>query len=153
MIDLDKAKDLAANPIHCQETDEVFRDAIAEIERLRDIIDKPPEEDDWLKDRDFIAEQQPGIVAMAYKWLCAYRKAQNSNLVRAKEIERQAARIKELEGWLKEEKAQNLLNFQRHDEGESRSWDDLTEKERHSRIQFAGTCLEAEGKIGGGDKE
>jgi hypothetical protein len=34
-FDLEKARDLAANPIHCPETDEVFRKAIAEIERLR----------------------------------------------------------------------------------------------------------------------
>ena len=34
-FDLEKARDLAANPIHCPETDEVFRKAMAEIERLR----------------------------------------------------------------------------------------------------------------------
>ena len=55
-------------------------------------------------------------------------------------VDDQAARIKQLEGWLKEEKAQNLLNFQRHDEGEKRSWDDLSEKERAGRIEFAGDC-------------
>ena len=69
------------------------------------------------------------------------------------EIERLRAEIKGLELYLKEEKAQNLLNFQRHDEGETRSWDDLPELDRMARIEFAGTCLEAEGKIGGGDKE
>lgn len=34
-FDLEKARDLATNPIHCPETDEIFVDAIAEIERLR----------------------------------------------------------------------------------------------------------------------
>lgn len=34
-FDLEKARDLAANPIRCPETDEVFRKAMAEIERLR----------------------------------------------------------------------------------------------------------------------
>ena len=39
-FDLEKARDLAANPIHCPETDEVFRKAMAEIERLRGEMEK-----------------------------------------------------------------------------------------------------------------
>lgn len=62
-------------------------------------------------------------------------------------VDEQAIRIEQLEDWLKEEKAQNLLNFQRHDEGEKRSWDDLSEKERAARIEFAGDCLMVEGKL------
>ena len=62
-------------------------------------------------------------------------------------VDEQAIRIKQLEVWLKEEKAQNLLNFQRHDEGETRSWDDLSEQERAGRIEFAGECLKAEDKL------
>lgn len=60
-------------------------------------------EADWIKDRrSLAAESQPGIVAIAQKWHSAYRKAQNSNLVRAQEIEKQATRIQELEAVLKE---------------------------------------------------
>ncbi len=63
------------------------------------------------------------------------------------EIGEKDAKIKQLEDWLKEEKAQNLLNFQRHDEEEERSWDNLSETERADRIEFAGDCLIAEGKL------
>jgi len=33
-FDLQKARDLAENPIHCPETDEIFREAVKMIEKL-----------------------------------------------------------------------------------------------------------------------
>lgn len=60
-----------------------------EVERLQDLIDSPPEEADWLHDdARLCGEITTGVVQIARKWHSAYRKAQNSNLMRAKEIER-----------------------------------------------------------------
>ena len=88
----------------------------ARIKELQDLIDKPPEEADWVADYHLLQSALDGpIIDAARKWHAAYRKAQNSNLMRAKEVERlrsqsvdqvfrakneeisaQAARIKEL---------------------------------------------------------
>jgi hypothetical protein len=83
-----------------------------EVERLRDIIDRPPEEAEWMTDYHLLYSALDGpIIDAARKWHAAYRKAQNSNLTRKQENERLqaawmaseekseglAARIKELE--------------------------------------------------------
>jgi hypothetical protein len=119
---LERAKASAENIDHyaydCdfEEARRVILALIAEVERLQDLIDSPPEEADWLHDDTRLCgEITTGVVQIARKWHSAYRKAQNSNLMRAKEVERlraerevwikhyqensqQAARIQELEG-------------------------------------------------------
>ncbi len=55
----------------------------------QDIIDKPTEEADWVADYHLLQSALDGpIIDAARKWHAAYRKAQNSNLMRAKEVER-----------------------------------------------------------------
>jgi hypothetical protein len=69
---------------------ENFSNLIAEIERLRAIIDTPPEESEWKSDLEVldIATQSSTIdIEIAKKWHSAYRKAQNSNLLRKQENE------------------------------------------------------------------
>ena len=67
----------------------VILELIAEVERLQDLIDKPPEEADWVADYHLLQSALDGpIIDAARKWHAAYRKAQNSNLMRAKEVER-----------------------------------------------------------------
>jgi len=67
----------------------VILELIAEVERLQDLIDKPPEEADWVADYHLLQSALDGpIIDAARKWHAAYRKAQNSNLMRTKEIER-----------------------------------------------------------------
>ena len=59
------------------------------LEARQDIIDKPPEEADWVADYHLLQSALDGpIIDAARKWHAAYRKAQNSNLMRAKEVER-----------------------------------------------------------------
>ena len=61
----------------------------ARIKELQDLIDKPPEEADWVADYHLLQSALNGqIIDAARKWHAAYRKAQNSNLMRAKEVER-----------------------------------------------------------------
>ena len=61
----------------------------ARIKELQDLIDKPPEEADWVADYHLLQSALDGpIIDAARKWHAAYRKAQNSNLMRAKEVER-----------------------------------------------------------------
>ena len=68
---------------------ELLPELIAEIERLQGLIDKPPEEADWVADYHLLQSALDGpIIDAARKWHAAYRKAQNSNLMRAKEVER-----------------------------------------------------------------
>ena len=61
----------------------VILELIAEIERLQDLIDKPPEDADWVADYHLLQSAPDGpIIDVARKWHAAYRKAQNSNLMR-----------------------------------------------------------------------
>ena len=60
-----------------------------QIKELQDIIDKPPEEADWVADYHLLQSALDGpIIDAARKWHAAYRKAQNSNLMREKEVKR-----------------------------------------------------------------
>ncbi len=76
--------------------EELLPELIAEVEaknkqikELQDLIDKPPEEADWVADYHLLQSALDGpIIDAARKWHAAYRKAQNSNLMRAKEVER-----------------------------------------------------------------
>ena len=71
-------------------------DALAEIERLRAIIDTPPEEAEWKSDLEVldIATQSSTIdIEIAKKWHSAYRRSQNSNLLRKQENERLRAEM------------------------------------------------------------
>ena len=76
--------------------EELLPELIAEVEaknkqikELQDLIDKPPEEADWVADYHLLQSALNGqIIDAARKWHAAYRKAQNSNLMRAKEVER-----------------------------------------------------------------
>jgi len=64
-----------------------------QIKELQDLIDKPPEEADWVADYHLLQSALDGpIIDAARKWHAAYRKAQNSNLMRAKEVERLRSR-------------------------------------------------------------
>ncbi len=73
---------------------ELLPELIAEVERLQDLIDKPPEEADWVEDYHLLQSALDGpIIDAARKWHAAYRKAQNSNLMRAKEVERLRAAL------------------------------------------------------------
>lgn len=75
---------------------DLFGELIAEVEaknkqikELQDIIDKPPEDADWVADYHLLQSALDGpIIDAARKWHAAYRKAQNSNLMRAKEVKR-----------------------------------------------------------------
>jgi chromosome segregation ATPase len=64
-----------------------------QIKELQDLIDKPPEEADWVADYHLLQSALDGpIIDAARKWHAAYRKAQNSNLMRAKEVKRLRSR-------------------------------------------------------------
>lgn len=64
-----------------------------QIKELQDIIDKPPEEADWVADYHLLQSALDGpIIDAARKWHAAYRKAQNSNLMREKEVKRLRSR-------------------------------------------------------------
>lgn len=68
-----------------------------QIKELQDIIDKPPEDADWVADYHLLQSALDGpIIDAARKWHAAYRKAQNSNLMRAKEVERLRSENREL---------------------------------------------------------
>lgn len=67
-----------------------------QIKELQDIIDKPPEDADWVADYHLLQSALDGpIIDAARKWHAAYRKAQNSNLMRAKEVERLRSQLEE----------------------------------------------------------
>jgi hypothetical protein len=96
-----------------------IRELEAEIKHLRKTIDSPLEEESWKADYGLLhALETSGLVCVARKWHAAYRKAQNSNLLRKQEneglradaeqyerviearlnvIDQQAAKIRELE--------------------------------------------------------
>lgn len=59
-------------------------------------------------------------------------------------LEEARDQIKELRKLLFQEAAMNLLNFQRHDEGETRSWDELPADEQNARIEVAERFLKCE---------
>ena len=64
-----------------------------QIKELQDLIDKPPEEADWVADYHLLQSALDGpIIDAARKWHAAYRKAQNSNLMREKEVKRLRSR-------------------------------------------------------------
>jgi hypothetical protein len=89
-FDLEKARDAAKFDDRMAIT--MFPLAIAEIERLLAIIDTPSE-DEWVVDFKKL-NRFAGVgyslidIEIAKKWHTAYRKAQNSNLLRKQEIER-----------------------------------------------------------------
>ena len=67
-----------------------------EIKRLQAIIDTPPEEAEWKSDLEVldIATQSSTIdIEIAKKWHSAYRRSQNSNLLRKQENERLRAEM------------------------------------------------------------
>ena len=73
--------------------DRRIQEMAARIKELQDLIDKPPEEADWVADYHLLQSALDGpIIDAARKWHAAYRKAQNSNLMRAKEVERLRSR-------------------------------------------------------------
>lgn len=77
-------------------------DAVKENERLRAIIDTPSEEPEWVVDFKKL-NRFAGVgyslidIEIAKKWHTAYRKAQNSNLLRKQEIERLQADAERLQ--------------------------------------------------------
>ncbi len=80
----------------CLESLRITDEQAKEIERLRKIIDSPPEEESWKADYDLLHQlDASGAVCVARKWHAAYRKAQNSNLLRKQEIERLRAENEE----------------------------------------------------------
>ncbi len=73
--------------------DRRIQEMAARIKELQDLIDKPPEEADWVADYHLLQSALDGpIIDAARKWHAAYRKAQNSNLMRAKEVKRMRSR-------------------------------------------------------------
>jgi hypothetical protein len=158
-LDIGKHRELQAVVEIC---DKQFPSAIDEIERLREIIDSPTEEESWKAGYGL-------FLCAARKWHDAYRKAHNSNLLRKQEIERlralrsdiitainrpkttsdnglllyirdevdynirQAAKIQALEGMLMEERAKNLNPT-------NTQWDRLPEEDRPDRL-FPATII------------
>jgi len=73
--------------------DRRIQEMAARIKELQDLIDKPPEEADWVADYHLLQSALDGpIIDAARKWHAAYRKAQNSNLMREKEVKRLRSR-------------------------------------------------------------
>lgn len=92
--------------------DRRIQEMAARIKELQDLIDKPPEEADWVADYHLLQSALDGpIIDAARKWHAAYRKAQNSNLMRAKEVKRLRA---EREVWIKhcQENSQQAAHIQ-----------------------------------------
>ncbi len=77
-----------------------------EIDRLQTIIDTPLEEDDWINDYHRLqsSETMRDIYDVAKKWHAAYRKAQNSNLIRKQWCEQKDEYISEqankIDSWI-----------------------------------------------------
>ena len=73
--------------------DRRIQEMAARIKELQDLIDKPPEEADWVADYHLLQSALDGpIIDAARKWHAAYRKAQNSNLMMEKEVKRLRSR-------------------------------------------------------------
>ena len=144
----------------------VILELIAEIERLQDLIDKPTEEADWVADYHILQSALDGpIIDDARKWHDAYRKAQNSNLMRTKEVKRlrslneslmengndlrtrcqkAEARIKELEADRIEARAQYLLFMNDNPGCIAWNFDELDETEQDALREKARYMLELE---------
>jgi len=91
---------ITANNARIKELEAEVEAKNKQIKELQDIIDKPPEDADWVADYHLLQSALDGpIIDAARKWHAAYRKAQNSNLMRAKEVER--LRSPEISGDLK----------------------------------------------------
>ena len=131
-------------------------DEVKENERLRKIIDSPPEEESWKADYDLLHQlDASGTVCVARKWHAAYRKAQNSNLLRKQEnerlldalvqckhtVEQQAAQIKELEDALVNERAWRICHIPQDRVGHWPRYEPMLQDEARQQLQ-------AEGKIG-----
>jgi predicted transcriptional regulator len=107
-FDLEKARAVDIDLLAATDWGELRRHycaALAEIERLRAIIDTPSEEPEWVVDFKKL-NRFAGVgyslidIEIAKKWHTAYRKAQNSNLLRKQEIERLRAEISEQKGMI-----------------------------------------------------
>jgi hypothetical protein len=158
-FDLEKARDLAANPIHCPETDEVFRKAMAEIERLRaslidlhaeyiNTLEKNPECSAWDLDEQSDADQRRLRKNAAH----AISIVEPPIYLQA---DQQAAHIQELEDALVEAKAAIKFCLDEGDEDENYGpvhdlpeWRELPEKDKNTFRDWCRKQLQAEGKIG-----
>jgi hypothetical protein len=68
-----------------------------QIKELQDIINKPPEEAQWMTDYHLLQSALDGpIIESARRWHGAFRKAQNSNLIRRQQNERLEAEVERL---------------------------------------------------------
>jgi len=152
---------------------ELLPELIAEIERLQGLIDKPPEEADWVADYHLLQSALDGpIIDAARKWHAAYRKAQNSNLMRTKEIERlrsdvnhwkliagekhddmiswmkesekKDTRIKELEAAVVDDRAQYLLFLDCNPDCTAWNFDELLEEDQNTLMRQAWISLKME---------
>lgn len=104
-FDLEKARAVDIDLLAATDWGELRRHycaALAEIERLRAIIDTPSEEPEWVVDFKKL-NRFAGVgyslidIEIAKKWHAAYRKAQNSNLLRKQENERMRADLADSE--------------------------------------------------------
>lgn len=108
--------------------------AEARIKELQDLIDKPPEEADWVADYHLLQSALDGpIIDAARKWHAAYRKAQNSNLMRAKEVERLRSHHIQIMGkiraWILNDCAEVCRGFDWRDEEISRQREEIDAKD------------------------
>ena len=120
---------------------EIVQGLIAEVEaknkqikELQDIIDKPPEDADWVADYHLLQSALDGpIIDAARKWHAAYRKAQNSNLMRAKEVERLRSHHIQIMGkiraWILNDCAEVCRGFDWRDEEISRQREEIDAKD------------------------
>ena len=131
-----------------------IRELEAEIKHLRKTIDSPLEEESWKADYGLLhALETSGLVCVARKWHAAYRKAQNSNLLRKQEneglradaeqyerviearlnvIDQQAAKIRELEA----DALQKSILCDSIAESKARAWQ-ITEERKAAIVQAA----------------
>lgn len=146
------ARALIVDDYQCALASEMLPAALDRIAELENLIDEPPEEESWQMDMEAMEcarENHAGCVNgyLLKKWLLAFRKAQNSNLLRKQENERLTKRIEELEAALVEERAK-CLHFCHVGDGEYCP-DTLEEadhfKKRH--MPEAEDELRAEGKL------
>ena len=143
--------------------DRRIQEMAARIKELQDLIDKPPEEADWVADYHLLQSALDGpIIDAARKWHAAYRKAQNSNLMRAKEVKRLRAalaheldlrdrhiesleaRIKELEAAVVDGRAQYLLFLDCNPDCTAWNFDELLEEDQNTLRRQARIILEME---------
>lgn len=88
----------------CQKAEARIKELEAEVEaknkqikELQNIIDKPPEEAQWMTDYHLLRSAMDGpIIESARRWHGAFRKAQNSNLIRRQQNERLEAEVERL---------------------------------------------------------